>query len=73
MRTDAGKPMKLSANAIAHLGDKFADYIDWRAENPSDDIMTELLNMEFAGRNRSSPPTAPRRVAEICESGGRCR
>ena len=25
----------------------FADYIDWRVEHPSDDIMTELLNVEF--------------------------
>lgn len=25
----------------------FADYIDWRAEHPSEDIMTELLNAEF--------------------------
>jgi cytochrome P450 len=25
----------------------FAEYIDWRAENPSDDIMTELLTAEF--------------------------
>ena len=25
----------------------FADYIDWRAEHPSDDLMTELLNAEF--------------------------
>ncbi len=25
----------------------FGDYIDWRAENPSDDLMTELLNVEF--------------------------
>lgn len=25
----------------------FADYIDWRANNPSDDLMTELLNAEF--------------------------
>jgi cytochrome P450 len=24
----------------------FADYIDWRAEHPSDDLMTELLNAE---------------------------
>ena len=28
-------------------GDIFADYIDWRAEHPSDDLMTELLNVEF--------------------------
>jgi cytochrome P450 len=25
----------------------FADYLDWRAENPSDDLMTELLVAEF--------------------------
>jgi cytochrome P450 len=28
-------------------GDFFGKYIDWRAEHPSDDIMTELLNVEF--------------------------
>jgi cytochrome P450 len=26
---------------------QFADYIDWRAEHPSDDLMTDLLNAEF--------------------------
>jgi cytochrome P450 len=25
----------------------FSDYIDWRAKNPSDDLMTDLLNAEF--------------------------
>jgi cytochrome P450 len=28
-------------------GEVFADYIDFRAKHPSDDIMTELLNAEF--------------------------
>jgi cytochrome P450 len=28
-------------------GEHFAAYIDWRAEHPSDDIMTELLKVEF--------------------------
>ena len=28
-------------------GDMFADYIEWRAEHPSDDLMTQLLNAEF--------------------------
>jgi cytochrome P450 len=27
--------------------DFFSDYIDWREKNPSDDIMTKLLNAEF--------------------------
>jgi len=29
-------------------GDLFADYIDWRVDHPSDDIMTHLLTAEFA-------------------------
>ena len=28
-------------------GEMFGEYIDWRAEHPSDDLMTELLNAEF--------------------------
>ena len=28
-------------------GSKFAEYIDWRAEHPSDDLMTDLLNAEL--------------------------
>jgi cytochrome P450 len=46
MRTEAGKPMKAAEKGLA-TGDIFADYIDWRVDNPSDDIMTELLNVEF--------------------------
>ena len=43
IRTEAGKPMKAGLTT----GKVFAAYIDWRAEHPSDDIMTELLNVEF--------------------------
>jgi cytochrome P450 len=28
-------------------GDMFADYVEWRAQHPSDDLMTQLLNAEF--------------------------
>jgi cytochrome P450 len=28
-------------------GEIFAEYIDWRAENPSNDVITQLLNAEF--------------------------
>ncbi len=28
-------------------GAMFAEYIEWRAEHPSDDLMTDLLNFEF--------------------------
>ena len=37
--------MEVTENVVT--GELFADYIDWRAEHPSDDIMTELLNVEF--------------------------
>jgi cytochrome P450 len=31
---------------FAYMFQLFADYIDWRAENPSDDLMTDLLHTE---------------------------
>jgi cytochrome P450 len=46
MRTEAGKPMKAAEEGLV-TGEIFEAYIDWRADNPSDDIMTELLNVEF--------------------------
>src|SRR5581483_6243470 len=46
MRTEAGKPMKHSEDGFVDVS-IFEAYIDWRAEHPSDDIMTELLNVEF--------------------------
>lgn len=46
LRTEAGKPMAIEQDAIAN-GQMFAEYVDWRAEHPSDDLMTALLNAEF--------------------------
>jgi cytochrome P450 len=46
MRTEAGKPMRLAADGV-NTGEFFAEFIDWRAEHPADDIMTDLLNVEF--------------------------
>jgi len=45
LRTEAGKPMEFSLDQLS--GEVFAEYIDWRAEHPSDDLMTELLHTEF--------------------------
>jgi cytochrome P450 len=47
MRTEEGKPMKAASEGMV-TGDIFGAYIDWRVAHPSDDIMTELLNVEFA-------------------------
>jgi cytochrome P450 len=46
LRTRPGKPMNVTTARIGSP-DLFADYIAWRAEHPSDDLMTVLLNAEF--------------------------
>ncbi|HMC38554.1 MAG TPA: cytochrome P450 [Acidimicrobiales bacterium] len=45
LRTERGRPMTISADNFD--GSAFGEYIDWRAEHPSDDVMTELINAEF--------------------------
>jgi cytochrome P450 len=46
LRTEPGQPMRHSEGEFAS-GEAFADYIEWRADHPSQDLMTELLNAEF--------------------------
>jgi cytochrome P450 len=46
LRTKPGEQMQVSEGALMDV-DLFADYIDWRADHPSDDLMTELLNARF--------------------------
>lgn len=45
LRTEAGKPMEIDEGFID--ASHFGEYVDWRADHPSDDIMTELLHVEF--------------------------
>jgi cytochrome P450 len=48
LRTEAGKPMPVSGEQALEFGtEMFAEYIDWRADHPSDDLMTEMLEAEF--------------------------
>jgi cytochrome P450 len=46
LRTRAGEAMHITQDNFA-TGEMFAEYLDWRADHPSDDIMTDLLNAEF--------------------------
>jgi len=50
LRTKPGEPMDVKQDEIAS-GAMFEEYIDWRAEHPSDDLMTQLLNAEFEDEN----------------------
>jgi cytochrome P450 len=45
-RLKEGAPPE-QGRAMLTSGDAFADYIDWRMDHPSGDLMTELLNAEF--------------------------
>jgi cytochrome P450 len=48
MRLEEGGVAMPTANEFMTAGmEMFEGYIDWRAENPSDDLMTEMLTAEF--------------------------
>jgi len=45
LHTESGAPLNYEQGFT--MGGGFEEYIDWRVNNPSDDVMTELLNVEF--------------------------
>ena len=47
LRLEDGAPKIQNQDALEVSQELFADYIEWRAEHPSDDLMTELLIAEF--------------------------
>ncbi len=46
LRLEEGAPSDAAIDAMAQAS-VFGEYIDWRSEHPSDDLMTELLTSEF--------------------------
>ncbi|MFC5751903.1 cytochrome P450 [Actinomadura rugatobispora] len=46
LRTEPGRPMD-HQDGTHFSNEMFRDYIEWRANNPTDDLMTELLTAEF--------------------------
>src|SRR3546814_11543739 len=79
LRTEAGKPLEVEEGFVTDRG-QFDDYIDWRAEHPSDDIMTDLLNVEFEDETgtvrrpaREELRSEERRVGKECVSTCRSR
>ncbi len=45
LRTEEGQPLEY--DETRHEGESYAEYVEWRAKNPADDLMTMLLNVEF--------------------------
>ena len=64
LRTRRGEPMQVRQEKVAN-GDMFAEYIDWRAKHPSDDLMTRLLNAEFEDETRRAPHAHTRRSPHV--------
>ncbi|GAT10070.1 cytochrome P450 [Mycolicibacterium novocastrense] len=50
-----GSFQAVSAATFENAYQLFADYIEWRAEHPSDDLMTQLLNAEVEDDGRLRP------------------
>ena len=42
-----GKPVEFDPESFDDTNELLAEYIDWRADHPSDDLMTDLLNAEI--------------------------
>jgi cytochrome P450 len=51
MRTEEGKPQNFESGL--QIEQSFGEYIDWREKNPSDDVTSELLNVEFTDETGS--------------------
>ncbi len=73
LRTKPGGPMKVArAEAIAD-GRIYADYVEWRSQHPSDDLMTALLNVEFTdehGVNRKLARTEVLHYTQVVAGAG---
>src|SRR4029077_3327097 len=49
--TESGMPVLTAERLAEDQSNAFAEYIDWRADHPSDDVMTELLHAELEDEN----------------------
>lgn len=47
LATEDGGAMDLSHHDFAAAAGDFGAYLDWREKHPSDDLMTQLINLEF--------------------------
>lgn len=50
LRNKPGEPLAVSESRYFD-GRMYAEYVDWRAKNPSDDLVTDLLTLEFVDEN----------------------
>jgi cytochrome P450 len=51
LRTRSGEKIDTETNAGTFVNERFGEYIDWRAEHPSEDLITELMQATFTDRD----------------------
>lgn len=68
LSTSAETGGKMRPREDGFLGglDAFRDYIEWRKENPSDDLMTELVNAEFKDEHGQTRTLTDDEVLTYC-------
>ncbi|WP_159235195.1 cytochrome P450 [Mycolicibacterium vanbaalenii] len=49
LNLDRGAPGDVAADMLSRSGSMLEEFIDWRYEHPSDDLMTDLVNAEIEG------------------------
>ena len=65
LKTEAGKPIDYETTSLLGVGG-FEEYIDWRVKNPSDDVMTEFLNVEFVDETGSTRKLSREEILTFC-------
>ena len=73
LRLDEGAMPDVDTAYADSQAEVFEDYIDWRAEHPSDDLMTELLQAEFEDDDGAVRRLYPRRGPRLRQPARRRR
>ena len=68
-----GRPEPRPTTTPAESAQVFSDYITWRAEHPSDDLMTELLNAEFEDETGTTRTLTHDEILDLRRPAGRGR
>jgi cytochrome P450 len=63
--TEEGKPIDYENQQIGGMPE-FENYIDWRLKNPSDDVMTEFLNVEFVDDKNVKRKLSREEILSFC-------
>ena len=64
MRNETGGPREVTAENL--MAEGFGDYIDYREKHPSDDLMTEMLTLEFEDETGTTRKLTREEILSLC-------